>query len=244
MFGKNKIVKANYKKNGKLNVHSVFSTIQGEGPYAGVPALFIRLAGCNLNCWFCDTDFETDTEFWSIKGLFEYCVNHEPSALADQRPLVVITGGEPMLQADITELCLDLIDYGFRVQIETAGTVWQKGFDNIAFDRDTRYFLSFVVSPKTGRLNKDIQSNALAFKYVIREGEVSEEDGLPVMSTQNNLDYKILARPTYSTVPVYVMPMDEQNSTLTERNTQVAVNIAMKYGYKLCLQIHKLAGLE
>src|SRR5882672_9762748 len=53
MFGQNEVVKEDYDPQGKLWVREVFYTIQGEGPDAGTPAVFVRLAGCNLRCYFC-----------------------------------------------------------------------------------------------------------------------------------------------------------------------------------------------
>ena len=59
MFGKNPIRKAIFDNADFYEVQEIFLTIQGEGPYAGTPAIFIRLGGCNLACNFCDTEFES-----------------------------------------------------------------------------------------------------------------------------------------------------------------------------------------
>lgn len=101
-------------------VTEVFHSIQTEGPYAGHPATFIRLAGCNLRCNFCDTDHIE---------LFSATENE----LADQvsHSLVVITGGEPALH-NLEPLVTQLLDCrGVDcVQIETNGSqVWQECFD-------------------------------------------------------------------------------------------------------------------
>lgn len=117
-----------------LVVNEVFGpTIQGEGPSAGRLAKFLRLAGCNLDCgrgagatWACDTPYSWD---WSRFQHSDEAV-HRPAyggTLAvelDDVPLVVISGGEPMLQqrhlAPLVEL---LLDRGQRVEVETNGTV-------------------------------------------------------------------------------------------------------------------------
>jgi len=59
MFGTNPLSKPIESDGLYLEVQDIFSTIQGEGPFAGKPAVFLRLAGCNLRCFFCDTDFES-----------------------------------------------------------------------------------------------------------------------------------------------------------------------------------------
>lgn len=117
-------------------VKEIFYTLQGEGANAGTPAVFCRFAGCNLwsgreedragaQCTFCDTDFVgTDGpgggKFGSADELARAC---RMACTADHGPaLVVLTGGEPMLQVD-----QDLIDAlharGFSIAIETNGTL-------------------------------------------------------------------------------------------------------------------------
>jgi len=117
-------------------VKEIFYTLQGEGANAGTPAVFCRFAGCNLwsgreqdrakaVCRFCDTDFVgTDGEgggrFATADALARAC--RATCTASDSPTLVVLTGGEPMLQVD-----LDLIDalhaQGFRIAIETNGTL-------------------------------------------------------------------------------------------------------------------------
>lgn len=117
------------------SVKEAFLTVQGEGGQAGRPAVFLRFAGCNLwnglerdrakaVCNFCDTDFVGMDGPGG--GRFE-----TPAALADHvrdfwpgggRPLVVCTGGEPLLQLD-TPLIDALHDAGFEIAVETNGTI-------------------------------------------------------------------------------------------------------------------------
>lgn len=115
-------------------VKEIFLTLQGEGVQAGRRAVFLRFAGCNLwsgrerdradaSCTFCDTDFVgTDGENGG---------RYDAEALADrvrelweegERPLVVVTGGEPMLQLD-TALIDALHGAGFEIAVETNGTL-------------------------------------------------------------------------------------------------------------------------
>lgn len=95
----------------KYPVVEVFSSIQGEGLYTGAPANFIRLAGCNLSCTFCDTDKEAKEEL-SPKELLD--------RLNPDIQLVVITGGEPTIHA-LTEL-IKALHKGYRIHLETNGT--------------------------------------------------------------------------------------------------------------------------
>jgi len=106
MFGLNEIVGKKYFEDAgdKLFVTSVFYTMQGEGPYRGMPALFVRLAKCNLGCSWCDAFFD-DGDWMTVEevilaGVLEvekYYDNNVPEGIWD-RMVFVVTGGEPSLQ--------------------------------------------------------------------------------------------------------------------------------------------------
>lgn len=223
---------------GALNVQEVFATIQGEGPFAGTPATFVRLAGCNLQCPFCDTDYTSKRETYSPAELAHVVrtTKHPLEELRKSRPpsLVVITGGEPFRQ-NLTQFVTILLGLGHRVQIETNGTLWLDGFP---FDKAT-----IVCSPKTGRINYDMAKRVHAFKYVVAEGYVHPEDGLP-FSTLGQLTQQSVARPPVgSTAEIYVQPLDEQDDKKNRANLNAAVASCLRFGYRLCIQTHKLACL-
>ena len=101
-------------------------TLQGEGPSVGQPAVFIRLSRCNLHCAWCDEPHTWDTTRFRLS---DHTERHTPAELIDwvrqQSPkLVVITGGEPLLQQDkLVDLVAQLVAMGRRVEIETNGTI-------------------------------------------------------------------------------------------------------------------------
>ena len=102
-----------------MKVAEIFTSIQGEGHFLGVPATFIRFMGCNLKCPFCDTKKTwVDNAEARDMSVLEIVAAVE----ARQIPLVVITGGEPCLQADLQELIDQLDLREFFVAIETNGT--------------------------------------------------------------------------------------------------------------------------
>ncbi|MBP5641807.1 MAG: radical SAM protein, partial [Paludibacteraceae bacterium] len=94
-------------------VNEIFYSLQGEGLHTGEPAIFIRFSGCNLACPWCDTDHKAFTEM-TAEQITSKC-NHYPAQL------VVLTGGEPALQAD-DALIAALHDAGYYIAIETNGT--------------------------------------------------------------------------------------------------------------------------
>lgn len=105
-----------------MKVNEIFYSIQGEGHYAGTPAVFVRLQGCNLKCKFCDTNHSAGKEMSNVMILQE--VQKYPAKV------VIITGGEPLLQ-DIEPLVDTLQKHRYKVNIETNGTIPMT--DSLAF---------------------------------------------------------------------------------------------------------------
>ncbi|MDE4908621.1 radical SAM protein [Methanogenium marinum] len=110
-----------------MKVIEIFSSISGEGLRQGLPATFVRCAGCNLHCAWCDTP-ESHNE-----GT-EMSINEVVSAVSAGMPrYVIITGGEPLLQEnDLKGLLTVLRDAGYRIEIETNGTIDFRGVQEYA----------------------------------------------------------------------------------------------------------------
>ncbi|MDA0659771.1 MAG: 7-carboxy-7-deazaguanine synthase QueE [Planctomycetota bacterium] len=102
-----------------MQVVEIYRSVQGEGLLAGMSSVFVRTSGCNLRCWFCDTPYAS----WHPEGIEMGWGDVLASVLEWSDPHVVITGGEPMLQKDLPDLCLALRDHQRHITIETAGTV-------------------------------------------------------------------------------------------------------------------------
>ena len=100
-----------------LQLAEIFYTLQGEGTFTGTPAVFVRLAGCNLACDFCDTDYSL-----KFVASVEDVVRAVREAGGDC-PMVVITGGEPFAQHETLALIGALRADGRRVHVESNGTI-------------------------------------------------------------------------------------------------------------------------
>lgn len=201
-----------------LEVVHIFPTLQGEGPRAGQPAVFVRLGGCNLACHFCDTEFER----FSPMALVDVVARVKELAKGTIR-LVVITGGEPLRQ-NIAPLCEALLKEHFAVQIETNGTLWRSLPDAV----------EVVCSPKNSGqgyvgLRPDVLSRASALKFIISRHD-SRYNHVPDMGAHR--------------VPVYVQPMDEYDDRRNAENLAFAAALSRRHGYHLSIQLHKLLGIE
>lgn len=247
MFGQNPSEKFLQKHDGLfVDIVELFPTIQGEGPYAGERAVFVRLAGCHLKCFFCDTDFTSNRSTHAALAISERAKN------ASSGRLVVLTGGEPMRQ-NIVPLCFWLTaePEAKHVQIETAGSFWpyeklcQRDFESMLSSGR----VSIVVSPKTAHVHPKLAAAATAWKYIVAADDPSDVyDGLPVASTQHRGergDAYAPARPPVGTAPerVYVQPRDDQDPEKNRRNIERAAWLVQRYGYRLSLQQHKIIGV-
>lgn len=231
MKGSNPLRPQELSDGQRLWVQEVFYTLQGEGPFSGQPAVFVRLAGCNLACYWCDTEFESSTWRPALTELLE-AVKAAKTPFCD---LVVLTGGEPFRQ-NIRPLLDELLALGMRVQIETNGTLW---IDIPESDR-----IHIVCSPKTSTLNQKLVRRINSYKYLVAAGQV-DSDGLPGESTQKvGVIARVARPPAGSGAEVFVMPIDASDASVNEANLQATVSSALNFGYRLTLQTHKLTGIR
>ena len=101
-------------------VNEIFFTLQGEGAHSGIPAIFVRLSGCNLQCPWCDTEFE-QYEIMSAEQIIKTALSLYAYDNEGRRKMLVLTGGEPSLQVD-QPLIDALHKADFYICIETNGT--------------------------------------------------------------------------------------------------------------------------
>jgi organic radical activating enzyme len=140
-----------------MQLSEIFYSIQGEGTWTGTPAVFVRLAGCNLACDFCDTDYSTK----SIASVDD--VVRLVRETGKDCPMVILTGGEPLAQAETPDLIEALRRDGRRVHIESNGTIFTQLPDDVWL----------CVSPKE-RVDPRMASRANEAKLIV-DGRVPEE---------------------------------------------------------------------
>ena len=229
----NQPTEAATKNDGKvISYIKTWKTIQGEGPLIGTPSVFVRLAGCNLQCPWCDTNYTVGRKEVLTQTLIHEIKNHGFKQ-------VVLTGGEPFRQ-NITLLCELLLYNGMHVQIETNGTMWCDHFERVATHRNVR----IVCSPKTPKLHPSIAKHAHAYKYVVEDGFIGP-DGFPT---------KVLGKPCIAAPPpefmklhkdrIFIQPLDTGEPVANQKHAQAAIDTAFKHGYRFCPQVHKIFGLE
>ena len=100
-----------------MKINEIFYSIQGEGNWTGLPNIFIRTAGCNLQCSFCDTKYAFDVkQEMTIKEILKVIKSYNCS-------YICITGGEPLIQKETNELIDILLTKGYYICLETNGSI-------------------------------------------------------------------------------------------------------------------------
>jgi 7-carboxy-7-deazaguanine synthase len=220
-----------------LQVKEIFGpTIQGEGAQAGWPAIFVRFAGCNMwngaaetkaksMCPYCDTDFVGGKEMTVdevVRAVHDLIPEHLRNGKGSY--LVVLTGGEPLLQppADLTELSRTLQQMGHKTQIETNGATYNEAVQSINF---------VTVSPKV-----PMKRIKIPWFHV---------DTLKLLHPHPTVNYREFVdliteaqRPRW----FYIQPIDAGDPIISASNLAMAVNAVKELGYpwRLSLQTHKL----
>lgn len=242
MFGQNQTRKKEMD-SGLMQVHDVWYTLQGEGPFGGLPAVFLRVSGCTLACFWCDTEWDDRAAYRPVADIVAEAYTLLELHSCD---LLVITGGEP-LRHQLTPFLEELFararvnNKRLVAQVETSGSIADECLFALTIPHwrpETNHGLYVVCSPKTPTLNPMVFERADCFKYVVSTDGVDEEDGLPIVSTQVAGKTARIARPRAG-IPVYVSPCDTHEETTTKANYALAGRLALQHGYRLSLQMHK-----
>ena len=138
-----------------LNISEIFCSIQGESTYAGLPCIFIRLAGCNLRCNYCDTTYSYESDIsLSTNDIITKIQEYDPIKLLE------ITGGEPLLQTEIFQLFESLYKNGHTILLETNGSI------SLKYVPDYVIKIVDVKCPGSGEENSFLLKN---FEYINKE---------------------------------------------------------------------------
>jgi 7-carboxy-7-deazaguanine synthase len=212
-------------------------TVQGEGPSTGRRAVFIRLMNCNLTCKTCDTPYTWDGTRFDLDAEATVASISDLLAWATAQPvdLVVITGGEPLIQQRrLIALAQGLVDAGLQVEIETNGTI-APAPDLLA------WVTQFNVSPKLSTFGAGMPTSKRIKGRVLGRFAVSGRAVFKfVVSSVADLDEitELVAR--HDLGPVYVMPEGRTAEEVTRRLAEIA-DPAIERGFHLTTRLQLFA---
>ena len=219
--------------------------MQGEGLNTGRAAVFIRFAGCNLRCSFCDTEFESYREMsreeilaeisrYEVRGTrceISRCEGtggrgyEDSKALSPQtsslKPLIVLTGGEPTLQVD--EAFVDFLhQHGYEVSMESNGT--RPAPQNLDW---------LTVSPKSRGTRYEVQGKRVPDEIKLVFDEHTDPEAILPSETSNHSPL------------LYLQPCDTGDAQRNKAITQACVEYIKQHPqWRLSLQTHKLIDIE
>jgi 7-carboxy-7-deazaguanine synthase len=136
-----------------MKVCEIFTSIQGESGYAGLPCTFVRLTGCNLRCTYCDTTYAYEE---GREMTIEEIVNEVSEAGVS---LVEITGGEPLMSPETPALAEALLDKGFDVLVETNGSM------DISVLPDRVHVIMDIKTPRSGMHESNRLDNITVLRH-------------------------------------------------------------------------------
>lgn len=146
-----------------MKLIEIFKSIEGEGIRAGMPVTFIRLAGCNLRCSYCDTKYSYNEEANNAEIITPYMIIERVKSMGC--PNVTITGGEPLIHPSIETLIDELLNNGFWVNVETNGTQPLYRLDNDKLFYTVDY--KCPSSNMTDKMNMEAIESAEVLKFVV-----------------------------------------------------------------------------
>lgn len=199
-----------------LKIYEIYTSIQGESSYQGLPCVFIRLSGCNLRCAWCDTAY-------AFFGGEEKSIKEIMAEVKESGPLLVeLTGGEPLVQNECYPLMKELCDQEYEVLLETGGSI-----DTMKVDPRVKKIIDFK-TPSSLMVDENNWDNISRLnpgdelKFVI--GDRADYDWALNIIKKNGLEDKTIVNLS----PVHgVMNPSELTKWVLEDKMDVRVNVQL-----------------
>lgn len=210
-----------------LAITEIVSSVQGEGKFTGFPTTFVRLAGCNLKCSFCDTAYANKgrKKRMSIQTILNYIFK-----MGNQ--YICITGGEPLLQEEVYTLIYELVDRGYNVTIETNGAV---EIEDYGYLRSFSYCMD-IKCPSSGMDSHNKYSN---LANLIAKDEVK----FVVKDLEDYTFAKEVIRKYPTKASFIFSPVMNRDGTSSAKNLAEWITVDKIPKAKLGVQVHKLIGV-
>lgn len=219
-----------------MKISELFYSIQGEGKLAGVPSVFVRTSGCNLRCTWCDTPYAS----WNPEGE-EQSVEEILGRVKETGAMhVVVTGGEPMIHAEVEPLCAALVEAGLHVTVETAGTVFRPVAMSL-LSLSPKLANSTPWKREGGRFARLHEEKRLSVKAMQRLIDAAPEVQIKVVVSAPDdlveIDAVLTRLHGWTPADILLMPEGTDAATLDGRATWLA-DVCKSTGYRFCPRLH------
>jgi len=218
-----------------MRVNEIFYSLQGEGFTAGVPSVFVRLAGCPLHCKWCDTKYAWDEVaggHYTVEGIVEAVGKWSCKS-------VVITGGEPMLNSDLPQLVQKLEAQDKHITVETAGIVFIADMPCDLMSISPKLSNSNPDDPDLAAIHNDSRLDIAvlrtlidAYNYQLKFVVDFEDDLSEIQQTIEDIGNVDLRK-------VMLMPQAKTRDQLMQKAPMVA-DLCKKTGFTFCQRLQIL----
>ena len=215
-----------------MKVCEIFKSIEGEGLRTGLAAVFVRLHGCNLRCSYCDSMYAVEGSDYTQMNVGEILAAVGSHRLKSGVDCVTLTGGEPLIHEGIEDLLTKFSEEGFKVNVETNGTVpckWR--LPGLFYTMDWKC-KSSGMSGKMKLQNMQTLCNGDVLKFVVGSTEDLQEAESVVAQLSESPKHQPSSMPHIFISPVYGTIPNEQivewmlnNKTMTQNNARFQVQL-------------------
>jgi len=228
-----------------LPVNELFYSLQGEGKVAGMPSVFVRTSGCNLRCWFCDsfhTSWEPTHAWLDVDAVIDRVTDYKKANH------VVVTGGEPLLHDETTELLDRLSDAGYHTTVETNGTIYHDtSIDLVSISPKLASSTPTAAKDPQGdgewadrhadrRIDIDTLCQLVeAYDFQLKFVVTDRDDMLEINRLVDRL--RDAADAVIRDSDVLLMPEGSTHERLSETR-ELTAEVAMEYGYQYTPRLH------
>jgi len=226
---------------GKMRINEIFYSLQGEGTLAGVPSVFVRLAGCPLRCRWCDTKYAWKTRAGFHRGVAKIIRDVQQWDCK----YVVITGGEPMLKTNLSadsefvELLSRLKACGKHITIETAGIGFMANLACDLMSISPKLSNSVPTEPDDAQMHEDLRLDTAVLAELISAYDYQLKFVVEQPTDMEEIEEILEQIPNVDTSKVMLMPQAATRRQLAEKGPMVA-EICKQAGYAFCQRLQVL----
>ena len=218
-----------------MKITEIFYSLQGEGFFAGQPSVFVRIAGCPLRCRWCDTTYA-----WSDKDASDLTIDQIAEAVKKYNcPSVVVTGGEPMINPQLSELLNKLKETSIHITIETAGIKFVPDLPCDLMSISPKLTNSTPKAPAAAKVHnhnclniEDLKKLTEIYNYQLKFVVDTSEDLKDIQQLLEKL-------PAVEKEKVMLMPQASTRQQYLEKSRMVA-DLCKKTGFTFCQRLHIL----
>ena len=225
-----------------MRINEIFYSLQGEGFLAGLPSMFVRLAGCPLRCRWCDTKYAWDQAagaHYSVAKIVQTVLRKESPGQQAQSKFVVITGGEPMTDSDLPQLVQELKAAGKHITIETAGIAFVPDMPCDLMSISPKLSNSTPADPEVAAVHEDSRLDIAVLRKLIDEYSYQLKFVVDCEDDLAQIEQSLKEIGNADSEKVMLMPQAATRDELLAKS-QIVAELCKRTGFAFCQRLQVL----